>query len=58
MEFPQKTKTRTTIKSNDTTPIDQYLKECTPGYDGVTCTPMFTAVLFTIALEEAQMPRD
>jgi hypothetical protein len=26
-----------------------YLKECTPGYDRATYTPMFTATLFTIA---------
>jgi hypothetical protein len=26
-----------------------YTKECAPRYDGVTCTPMFIAALFTIA---------
>jgi hypothetical protein len=26
-----------------------YPKECTPGYDRATCTPMFIAVLLTIA---------
>jgi hypothetical protein len=26
-----------------------YLKECTPGYDKVTCIPTFIATLFTIA---------
>jgi hypothetical protein len=26
-----------------------YPKECTPGYDRTTCTPMFIAALFTIA---------
>jgi hypothetical protein len=26
-----------------------YPKERAPGYDGATCTPMFTAALFTIA---------
>jgi hypothetical protein len=26
-----------------------YPKECTVGYDRVTCTPMFIAALFTIA---------
>jgi hypothetical protein len=25
-----------------------YLKECAPGYNGATCTPMFSAALFTI----------
>jgi hypothetical protein len=26
-----------------------YLKECAPGYDRATCTPMFIAAVFTIA---------
>jgi hypothetical protein len=26
-----------------------YAKERAPGYDGATCTPMFTTALFTIA---------
>jgi hypothetical protein len=26
-----------------------YLKECEPGYNKSTCTPMFIAALFTIA---------
>jgi hypothetical protein len=27
-----------------------YLKECAPGYDRITCTPIFIATLFTIQL--------
>jgi hypothetical protein len=26
-----------------------YLKECAPGYNRATCTPMFITALFTIA---------
>jgi hypothetical protein len=35
-----------------------YTKECDSGYSKRTCTPMFTASLFTIAklLETAKMP--
>jgi hypothetical protein len=29
--------------------LDIYLKKCTPGYDRVTCIPMFFAALFTKA---------
>jgi hypothetical protein len=38
--------------------IQQYLKECKSGYNKDICTPMFIAVLFTIAkaMEAAQMP--
>jgi hypothetical protein len=29
--------------------LDTYLKECKAGYNKVTCTPMYIAVLFTVA---------
>jgi hypothetical protein len=51
MEVPQKTKNRPTILPyNPATPLlGIYPKECKPGYNRATCTPMFIAALFTIA---------
>jgi hypothetical protein len=50
MEVPQKT------KNSGITP--GHIKECAPGCNRDTCTPMFIAALFTTAklLEAAQMP--
>jgi hypothetical protein len=47
MDGPQKTKNRTTLWSSNIWSI--YLKEYKSGYSRDTYTPMFIAVLFTIA---------
>jgi hypothetical protein len=49
MVIPQKTKARTAIRSSDTAPKAHKL-----GYNGGTCTPMFTEALFTIAKLQKQ----
>jgi hypothetical protein len=48
IEFPEQNKDRTTIGSGAIT-VSCVSKEWAPGYDRVSCTPMFTAALFTIA---------
>jgi hypothetical protein len=30
--------------------LSKYMKECKPGYNRATCTPMFITALFTIAM--------
>jgi hypothetical protein len=47
METPQNSQNRTAMYSSHTTPRD-ISKECKSGYNKGTCTPMFTAALFTI----------
>jgi hypothetical protein len=48
MEAPQKTKNRSAY--DPAIPLlGIYLKECESDYNKGTCTPMFIAVLFTIA---------
>jgi hypothetical protein len=46
IKVSQKTKSRITICN---TLLGIYAKECTPGYERGTCTPMFIVALFTIA---------
>jgi hypothetical protein len=48
MKVSQKTKNR--LSYNPEIPLlGIYLKECVPGYNRATCTPMFIAALFMIA---------
>jgi hypothetical protein len=47
MEVPQKSKNE--LPYNPVIPLVIYLKECAPGYDRATCTPIFIATLFTTA---------
>jgi hypothetical protein len=48
MEIPQQLKTE--LPHNPVISLlGIYPKECTPGHDRVTCTPMFIVALFTIA---------
>jgi hypothetical protein len=48
MEAPQKSKNRITTDSGIAMLV-VYPKECAPGYNRATCTPMFIAALFPIA---------
>jgi hypothetical protein len=46
---PQKTKNRTIPYDPAIPLLGIYLKECKSGYNKDTCTPIFIALLFTIA---------
>jgi hypothetical protein len=48
MEVPQK-KLKTELPYDPVISLlGIFLKECTPGYDRTTCTPLFIAALFTV----------